>query len=66
MNEFNLCSDCGGREHYSSEVGSIDLPIGFLHGPKFRIVICGNCGLTRWFTPDQFLWLVKEKFKKLD
>lgn len=61
------CTECGSNEHFSKEVGPGAtgelLPVGSLHGPKYRIVVCGACGLTRWFVPQRFLPLVKEKFE---
>jgi predicted nucleic-acid-binding Zn-ribbon protein len=61
------CTECGSNEHFSKEVGPGAtgelLPVGSLHGPKYRIVVCGACGLTRWFVPQRFLSLVKEKFE---
>jgi hypothetical protein len=50
------------------DTGSLDgsiLPLGFLHGSKYRIEVCGACGLTQWFVPERFLSLVKEKFELL-
>ena len=61
------CTECGNNKHFSTEVapGSYGelLPLGWSHGAKYRIVVCGACGLTRWFVADRFLSLVKEKFE---
>ena len=61
------CRHCGKSEFYSSEVspgdGAALLPLGVLHGPKYRITVCGSCGLTEWFVPSRFLPLVKEQFE---
>lgn len=59
------CTECGNNKHFSTEVapGVELLPVGSLHGAKYRIVVCGACGLTRWFVADRFLSLVKEKFE---
>jgi predicted nucleic-acid-binding Zn-ribbon protein len=67
MTSEKLCSECGGNEHFSKEVvpgatGEL-LPVGSLHGAKYRIVVCGACGFTRWFVADRFMPLVKEKFE---
>ena len=63
------CRNCGGTEHYSQLVharggyGPDLLPIGgFFSSPKFRIVICGECGLTEWFVKSDDLAKVREKF----
>nr|WP_315400737.1 zinc ribbon domain-containing protein [uncultured Duganella sp.] len=60
------CTECGGNEHFSTEVapgatGEL-LPLGSLHGAKYRVVVCGACGYTRWFVAERFLGLVREKF----
>jgi predicted nucleic-acid-binding Zn-ribbon protein len=65
------CVHCGGNDFYSSEVGagggiSNDiLPLGFLHGAHYQIIVCGSCGDTRWVVPERFLYLVKEKLSKV-
>ena len=61
------CMECGKNENFSKEVfpganGEL-LPVGSLHGAKYRIVVCGACGFTRWFVAERFLPLVKEKFE---
>jgi len=64
------CRNCGGTEFYSREVGARGshgpnlLPIGFWSFPKFRLRICGGCGLVDWFVPEEFLAKVKEKFSR--
>ena len=62
------CQNCDGTEFYSHEVnakGYVDLlPIGFLSGGKFRLRVCGGCGLAQWFVPDEFMPKVKEKFSR--
>jgi predicted nucleic-acid-binding Zn-ribbon protein len=69
MNSIDPCKNCGGTEHFSKEVvagGAAELlPIGSLHGPKYRILVCGSCGLTQWFVPQEFLVHVKEKFERV-
>ena len=67
MATVKSCTECGGNEHFSKEVtpgatGEL-LPVGGLHGAKYRIVVCGACGFTRWFVAERFLALVKEKFE---
>ena len=66
MSATKSCTECGGNEHFTKEVvpgatGEL-LPVGSLQGAKYRIVVCGACGLTRWFVAERFLPLVKEKF----
>ncbi|MGV7206988.1 zinc ribbon domain-containing protein [Oxalobacteraceae bacterium A2-2] len=61
------CTECGSDEHYAREIspgatGEL-LPVGSLHGAKYKVVVCGNCGYTRWFVPERFLGLVREKFE---
>ncbi|WP_395399638.1 hypothetical protein ACHMW6_21150 [Pseudoduganella sp. UC29_106] len=67
MASAKSCTECGGNEHFSKEIapganGEL-LPVGSLHGAKYRIVVCGTCGFTRWFVAERFLSLVKEKFE---
>jgi predicted nucleic-acid-binding Zn-ribbon protein len=59
------CTECGSNEHFSKEIvpGSELLPVGFLHGAKYRVVVCGACGFARWFVVERFLPLVREKFE---
>ncbi|MES2162554.1 MAG: hypothetical protein V4476_15450 [Pseudomonadota bacterium] len=58
------CTECGNNEHFSKEVAPGELlPVGGLHGAKYRVVVCGACGFTRWFVAERFLSLVKEKFE---
>lgn len=39
------------------------LPIGgFWSTPKFQLWVCGGCGLTMWFVPQEHLEKVKKKF----
>ena len=65
------CSGCSATEIYEKEVdtgGGVEasiLPLGFFHDAKYRIEVCGACGLTQWFMPTRFLSLVKEKFELL-
>ncbi len=65
MTLVHSCTECGGNEHFSKEVSPGDelLPVGSLHGAKYRVVVCGACGLTRWFVAERFLALVREKFE---
>lgn len=55
------CPECDGRNLYETNVsaGGGYSP-NFLSGlgsvwsaPKFRIVLCRDCGLTRWFAPEE-------------
>ena len=65
------CRNCGGGDHYLTEVnagGGIFpsvLPLGFaewLKNPRYRLRVCGTCGLTEWFVVEEFLRAVREKF----
>jgi predicted nucleic-acid-binding Zn-ribbon protein len=67
MSAKESCKECGSTEHFAKEVtpgasGEL-LPVGALHGAKYRVVVCGACGLTRWFVPERFLALVRENFQ---
>lgn len=66
MSVAKSCTECGNHEHFSKEVAPGELlPVGGLHGAKYRVVVCGACGFTRWFVAERFLSLVKEKFEAL-
>jgi predicted nucleic-acid-binding Zn-ribbon protein len=60
------CTNCQSEDLYETDVsgggttGSL-LPLGAFHGPRYRIVVCGECGHTRWFVSKEHLHLVKEK-----
>ena len=65
------CRNCGSTERYSKEVyargayGPDLLPVGgFFNPPKFRLFVCGGCGLAEWFVQPEFLSKVKERFKR--
>ena len=64
-----ICRNCSEKIFYTANVnagGTFDgtlLPIGFLHGPKYTIRICGNCGLTDWYVPLYLLEIVREKLE---
>ena len=55
------CPDCGGRNLYETKVSAGGgyspnyLPgLGSVWGSaKFRVVLCRDCGLTRWFAPEE-------------
>jgi predicted nucleic-acid-binding Zn-ribbon protein len=55
------CPDCGGRNLYRSEIsaGGGHAPNylqglgGFFLAPKFEVVVCQDCGLTRFYAPDE-------------
>jgi hypothetical protein len=68
MKPNTTCRNCGGTEFYSHEVnakGYMDLlPIGYFSGGKFRLRVCGGCGLADWFVPDEYLPKVREKFSR--
>jgi predicted nucleic-acid-binding Zn-ribbon protein len=56
----NECPECGGRNLYETNVSAGGgyspnyLPgLGGLWGSaKFRVILCRDCGLTRWFAPE--------------
>ncbi len=62
------CRSCGGSEFFTKEVAASGgygpnlLPIDVFSGAKFRIRICGSCGLVEWFVPERFLDDVREQF----
>ncbi len=64
------CRNCGSTELFSEEVsarggyGPNLLPIGFFVSSKFRIRVCGSCGLVEWFVPPKYLGKVKENFSR--
>jgi hypothetical protein len=65
------CKNCGSTEIYFKDVtarggyGPDLLPIGgFWSSPKFQLRVCGSCGLTMWFVPQEYLAKVKEKFAR--
>jgi hypothetical protein len=65
------CRICGSADSYATEVGAKGgygpnlLPVGGLFAaPKFRIQVCGGCGLVEWFVPERYLAQVREKFPK--
>lgn len=68
MKPNTTCRNCGGKEFYSHEVnakGHMDLlPIGYFSGGKFRLRVCGGCGLADWFVSDEYLPKVREKFSR--
>lgn len=36
---------------------------GWLEGGRYRLRICGQCGLTQWFVVEAFLDKVRERFE---
>jgi hypothetical protein len=62
--------NCASTELFSQEVsakgpyGPDLLPVGFFARPKFRIRVCGGCGLVEWFVASGTLSQVKEKFAR--
>jgi predicted nucleic-acid-binding Zn-ribbon protein len=67
-----VCRNCGDAQFFSHEVnagGGLTpnlLPIGFFAGARYRIRVCGTCGLTDWFVPKEFLQGVRDTFKADD
>ena len=67
------CRHCGALDHYVTEIstgGGIfpsSLPLGFAEwfkNPRYRLRVCGSCGLTDWFVVEEFLPAVREKFTR--
>lgn len=65
------CLHCGGEDHFTKEIpagGGVStslLPLGFAgwaEGARYRLRVCGACGLTQWFVVESFLGQVREKF----
>jgi predicted nucleic-acid-binding Zn-ribbon protein len=72
MSEPSPCSHCGGNEHFTARVnagGGVSANLlpgaGFLESPNYRIVVCGACGLTRWFVPGEFLSMVRSTYDRV-
>ena len=68
------CRNCGGAERYTKEVNTTGgygpdlLPVkgcGFFTQRKFRIEVCGGCGLVEWFVAARFLEKVKTQFTRI-
>jgi predicted nucleic-acid-binding Zn-ribbon protein len=65
------CRNCSATDRYSKEIdarggyGPNLLPIGFWSEAKFKIEVCGSCGLIEWFVPDRLLPKVKEKLDRV-
>lgn len=73
MKLTSSCGKCDAQDHYIKEVtagGGLSanyLPLGFsawLNNSRYRLRVCGSCGLTQWFVVEEFLDLVKQKFKR--
>jgi hypothetical protein len=68
--EKQPCRNCGGSDIYVREVdanglhGPKLLPLGFFAFPKFRLRVCGHCGLADWFVPKEHLRGVKDRFDR--
>ncbi|RQP24296.1 hypothetical protein [Piscinibacter terrae] len=63
------CRHCGDARFYSHEIHAgggvaVDrLPAGLLTGAKYKLRVCGTCGLTDWFVPAEYLDGVRSFFK---
>jgi predicted nucleic-acid-binding Zn-ribbon protein len=71
MTQKTPCLNCGGNDHFTKEIsagggiGTNLLPLGFVgwaEGARYKLRVCGNCGLTQWFVVESFLDQVREKF----
>jgi predicted nucleic-acid-binding Zn-ribbon protein len=56
MNDIRKCPECGSQALYTTQVDSAGHSIallpglgGFLRMAKFNVVVCENCGLTRFY-----------------
>ena len=56
MNTVKPCPECGQRNLYSTVTSSGPVLLrglgGSLRFPKFEIVVCSDCGLTRFFASE--------------
>lgn len=65
------CQTCGNTEFLSKEVranggyGPELLPLGAFCAPKFKVVVCSRCGLTRWYVSPKYMDRVRERFDKM-
>ncbi|BCM90163.1 hypothetical protein IAD21_02014 [Abditibacteriota bacterium] len=67
------CSECGGREIYTTGTyrispSNILLPriTNFTKQPRVEIYVCGNCGFHQMFIEQETLQKVKEKYKRYE
>lgn len=71
MHESKSCPECGRSNLFSTNVSSGGgyapnyLPgLGsFLRGTKFRVLVCQDCGLTRFFAPPEATAKLKDSSK---
>ena len=71
MKVTKQCSECGGREIYTSEgplggqsaclLPGITTPI---KRPHVEVYVCGNCGFHQMFVKPETLEKVKEKYQR--
>jgi hypothetical protein len=66
-----ICRECGADgDFYFKSVdanggyGPQLLPLGWFSRPKFRLRVCGQCGLADWFVQGPDLPRVREKFQR--
>ena len=72
MKKTRTCPACSGREIYFRVVsargshGPDLLPKlgGFFRGPKLDLYVCGNCGYTQLFVPEELLPSLREKYER--
>jgi len=63
------CRNCSSTQFFSQEISAGGgwtpslLPIGFMAGGRYRLRVCGACGLTDRFVPEGFLRKVRESFE---
>ena len=72
MKRTKTCPSCSSREVYSRIVharggyGPDLLPKvgGLFRGGKFELYVCGTCGCTQFFVPDELLASVRQKYER--
>jgi hypothetical protein len=59
-----VCRNCGGTEFYAGDsTWTVAIEINFFSlPPKFRLRVCGTCGLVDWFLPEKDVRKLKKKF----
>jgi hypothetical protein len=58
------CRNCGATEFYTGDIART-IPIMLSSPPpKFRLRVCGVCGLVDWFLPANTVEKLKKKFPR--
>ncbi len=75
MKNSKKCPECGSRRIYTKKVSVLNggygpdlLPGvgGLFKGRKFQLYICGDCGLTKFYVPEEYRPDLEKKFEKLN